>query len=67
MLDAGVPREKLIEHFGFTGLSRYERMLEESEQSGRPKLIEASPVEEGPPGSVPAVRRYNVGEPDDQP
>jgi len=66
MLDAGVPREKLIEHFGFTGLSRYERMLEESEQSGRPRLIEARPVE-GPPGAVTAVRPFRVGEPDDQP
>lgn len=37
--DAGVPREKLIEAFGFSGLSRYEQMLiEEDRRAGR--LIE---------------------------
>jgi phage terminase small subunit len=62
MLDAGVPRKKLLEHFGFTGLSRYERMLEERERRDGPKLIEASPEA---PGSVTAVPPFRVGEPDD--
>jgi phage terminase small subunit len=51
-----VPRDVLIEHFGHTGLSRYERM-------DREKLIEARPAEEDPPGAV-VVHRYHVDEPD---
>ena len=30
MLELGVPREKLVDIFGFSGLSRYEKMLAES-------------------------------------
>lgn len=37
-----VPREKLEEIFGFSGLSRYERMLAEKD-SGGPKVIEHQP------------------------
>lgn len=43
LMDLGVPREKLIETFGFSGLSRYERMLAEKE--GR--RLPASNVIEG--------------------
>lgn len=43
LLAMGVPREKLIETFGFSGLTRYERML--AEQNARaPKLIEGEVV-----------------------
>lgn len=38
----GVPREKLIETFGFSGLSRYEKLLAASDAA---KLIEAAPNE----------------------
>jgi hypothetical protein len=38
MLALGVPREKLVEVFGFSGLSRYEKML-----SSLPKVIEHTP------------------------
>jgi phage terminase small subunit len=41
LLDLGVPREKLIETFGFSGLSRYERMLAEADARA-PKLIEGT-------------------------
>lgn len=37
--DAGVPREKLIETFGFSGLSRYETMLLEQDRRAG-KVIE---------------------------
>lgn len=37
--DMGVPREKLLEVFGFSGLSRYEKMLLEVDAKA-PKLIE---------------------------
>jgi hypothetical protein len=37
----GVAREKLIEVFGFSGLGRYERMLEAEDAKTAPKLIEA--------------------------
>jgi len=44
LLELGVPREKLVETFGFSGLGRYERMLAEKE--GRsPKVIEHMPAE----------------------
>jgi hypothetical protein len=36
--DMGVPREKLVETFGFSGLSRYERMLEEMDRRSGPAL-----------------------------
>jgi phage terminase small subunit len=42
--DAGVPREKLVEVFGFSGISRYERLLEEQDRKSR-KLIESTVVE----------------------
>jgi Terminase small subunit len=41
LLGMGVPREKLIEMFGFSGLTRYEKMLaEQDRRSG--KLIEGT-------------------------
>jgi hypothetical protein len=40
----GVPHEKLLEVFGFSGLGRYERMLAEREARA-PKLIEHDPNE----------------------
>lgn len=47
--ELGVSREKLIEMFGFSGLSRYEKMLDERE--GRaprgPLLIEGEVVKDG--------------------
>lgn len=39
LIGMGVPREKLVETFGFSGLSRYEKMLAESDARA-PKLIE---------------------------
>jgi hypothetical protein len=39
LLALQVPREKLVEIFGFSGLSRYEKMLAESDARA-PKLIE---------------------------
>ncbi len=42
LVEVGVPREKLIEMFGFSGLSRYEKMLE-----ARPKVIEGEVVIRG--------------------
>ncbi len=39
LLGLGVAREKLVEIFGFSGLSRYEKMLAE-EDARRPKVIE---------------------------
>jgi len=39
LMDAGVPREKLVETFGFSGLERYERMLAETDAKA-PKVIE---------------------------
>jgi hypothetical protein len=44
MLELGVPREKLEEVFGFSGLTRYERMLAER----APKVIEGT-AERGQP------------------
>jgi hypothetical protein len=38
LMGLGVPREKLVEVFGFSGLSRYEGMLAEQD-ARRPKLI----------------------------
>jgi hypothetical protein len=40
-----VPREKLIEVFGFSGLSRYERLLELQDAEKSPRLIEGTAVE----------------------
>jgi phage terminase small subunit len=46
LLALQVPREKLVEVFGFSGLSRYEKML--AEQDARaPKLIEGEVVSRG--------------------
>jgi phage terminase small subunit len=44
----GVPREQLIETFGFSGLDRYEKLLAERQ----PKLIEATATEVLPTGAV---------------
>lgn len=48
LLDLGVPREKLVEVFGFSGLSRYEKML--AQREGRalppPAVIEGEVVRE---------------------
>jgi hypothetical protein len=63
MRELGVPREKLVEHFGHTGLSRYERM--ERERFGDPKLIESPAAEEGPPGAVTSARRRSVADDDE--
>jgi hypothetical protein len=41
--DFGASREKLLEHFGHTGLSRYERMLNERE-SKQPQIIDGEVV-----------------------
>lgn len=45
--ELGVPREKLLEIFGFTGLPRYERMLDERSGTRRPApaLIEGKAEE----------------------
>lgn len=49
LLLLGVPREKLVETFGFSGLSRFEKML--AEREGRalpaPKVIEGEVVRDG--------------------
>jgi phage terminase small subunit len=44
LLSLQVPREKLVEIFGFSGLSRYEKMLAEVDAKA-PKLIEGTAVE----------------------
>lgn len=44
--DLGVPREKLVEMFGFSGLSRYEKMLIEADAKAG-KLIEGEVVARG--------------------
>jgi phage terminase small subunit len=54
MRELGVPHEKLLEHFGFSGLARYQKMLDEQERR-EPKLIESSPVV---PSSVTAVGHH---------
>ena len=46
LIGLGVPREKLIETFGFSGLSRYEKMLAERDARA-PKLIEGEVVDRG--------------------
>ena len=46
LMELQVPREKLIEVFGFSGLSRYEKMLAEQD-ARRPKLIEGEVVDRG--------------------
>lgn len=40
LIDLGVPREKLVETFGFSGLSRYEKMLAQREGRALPRVIE---------------------------
>jgi hypothetical protein len=47
LLELGVPREKLIEMFGFSGLSRYEKMLAETDRHAPTKLIEGEVVSHG--------------------
>jgi hypothetical protein len=44
----GVPREQLIETFGYSGLDRYEKLLAERQ----PKLIEATAAEVLPAGAI---------------
>ena len=39
LMDLGVPREKLLETFGFSGLSRYEKMLEHREGRALPPPV----------------------------
>jgi hypothetical protein len=46
----GLPRERLLQVFGFSGLDRYERMLAERDARG-PKVIEHQP-DEAAPGSI---------------
>jgi hypothetical protein len=46
----GVPRERLLEVFGFSGLGRYEAMLAERDARA-PKVIEHNPSEAAP-GSI---------------
>jgi len=46
MLELQVPREKLLEHFGTSGLPRYERMLVER-RAGAAKQIEGEVVDRG--------------------
>jgi hypothetical protein len=46
LLELGVAREKLIEVFGFSGLSRYEKMLAEAD-ARTPKLIEGEVLSRG--------------------
>lgn len=46
LIGLGVAREKLVEIFGFSGLSRYEKMLEEVDARA-PKLIEGEVVSRG--------------------
>jgi hypothetical protein len=41
MLDMGVPREKLVEAFGFSGLQRFEKMLAER-RAREPRQIEGT-------------------------
>lgn len=43
--DLGVPRDKLVDIFGFSGLARYEGMLAERAQRAAPKMIEGEVVE----------------------
>ena len=46
LIGLGVAREKLVEIFGFSGLSRYEKMLEEQDRRSG-KLIEGEVVSRG--------------------
>ena len=41
----GVVHEKLVEVFGFSGLGRYERLLEQEDSKSVPKLIEGTATE----------------------
>jgi hypothetical protein len=43
-----VAHEKLVEMFGYSGLGRYERLLEQQDGKAAPKLIDASAVEVTP-------------------
>jgi hypothetical protein len=43
-----VPRPKLVETFGYSGLSHYERLLELEDQRKQPVLIEAKAIEINP-------------------
>lgn len=43
LMALGVPREKLLESFGFSGLSRYEKLLAASDAA---KVIEAQPADD---------------------
>lgn len=47
LLDLGVPREKLIETFGFSGLTRYEAMLAKREGRALPPVIEGEATRVG--------------------
>jgi hypothetical protein len=47
-----VPRKVLLEQFGYSGLGRYEKMLEEHDRA-QPKVIEHTEA----PGSVRSERR----------
>jgi phage terminase small subunit len=44
----GVVHEKLVEWFGYSGLGRYERMLEEQDNGKQPPMIEATAAEVAP-------------------
>jgi len=46
LLELGVPREKLVETFGYSGLERYEKMLSEADRRAG-KLIEGEVVRNG--------------------
>jgi hypothetical protein len=48
MLDLGVPEDKLLETFGYSGLGRYKKMVAEKYGKGL-KLIETKPE---PPGAI---------------
>jgi hypothetical protein len=49
MLDLGIPEEKLIETFGYSGLGRYRKMVESKYGKGSPQLIEGHAE---PPGMI---------------
>lgn len=42
LMGLGVPREKLVETFGFSGLTRYEKMLAERDRRALPPVIEGT-------------------------
>jgi len=47
LIGLGVAREKLVEIFGFSGLSRYEKMLQEADAKAGKPLIEGEVVARG--------------------